>query len=306
MKKVLSYLGVLFGVLVLLQSCEKAEDPMQQINWSITMSQKNQAVWLEWAIDRDIDLKKVEISYNNTLIAIPANENSKLIEGLTNGTEYTFSLVAVNKSGKKSSPMTVKATPDQYIETVQGREIASGTYITNSAALPLEVTLNNNAYKMTMTAGSNSYNWEGNVRRQNDTTYRFNLEYYTIDYRGKTHVANIIQDISAVMCYSFKDSTYYVETAYEKIEGNKNFLPGKYRRYVKASSTDYASYNDTTYYYADISDNGTISYYDSSTANPTVSTWTNEDLLKENFLFINLDSRTYMINKNHDRLFKKQ
>jgi len=295
--------------IILLQACksEEAKDTTPPLRVSDLIAEPvNQAVVLRWTNTGE-NVKHFEITYGDQLLTLGTDKDFVRIDNLVNGQEYTFAMVVVGKNDVKSDPMTVIATPDKYVTQVEGKDFLSGTYRNTSYSLLTEVTITGNNYKKTLTAGNNKFIWEGTLNKQNDTTYRFVVEYSMISNMGTTHVANIVEDHNSVMCFSSLkgDSIYYVQTAYEKIEGDPKFLPGKYKRYIKSYSDDWLPGNDTTYYYIDIDANGNISRYDTFNLDVSNETWTNDDLLNGNYFFVTLNSRIYIIDKKNTQLSAK-
>lgn len=66
-------------------------------------------VSLSWTNPSDSDFDHVTISYNGG--SISSSSNSTVITGLTNGTAYTFDVVAYDTSGNASGATTTSATP---------------------------------------------------------------------------------------------------------------------------------------------------------------------------------------------------
>ncbi|SMD32479.1 Fibronectin type III domain-containing protein [Reichenbachiella faecimaris] len=98
----------------------------------------NGQVSLSWTNPSDSDFDHVSISYNGG--STTSTSGSKTITGLTNGTSYTFTVVAYDNSGNASSSKSVSATP-------QG----SGG---GSADVPSDLMANCNQWKITYPDGS--------------------------------------------------------------------------------------------------------------------------------------------------------
>lgn len=304
-----NYLGLfLLGIILVATSCSKDEDldtiPPEQVT-GITAEALNSAVLLKWINPTDEDFSLTKITYGETTIEVSAENNEKRIENLINGTEYTFELYTVDKEGNISEPITVDATPDKYVTIIQGNDIENGTYDRLDASFPIEVVFNNTNCIQTMEAGGTKFIWAGTWSYENDTTYKFDCEYYTDDFRGITHVANLIKRKTPVFTYEYSDTTFFVEKAYLKIDGEDGLLQGTYKSYIKDISEDVTSYSDTTYFYANISQEGTIEYSDSD-GNSDSGVWTNQDLLNGNFLFISYKEETYLIIREKSILYNKQ
>lgn len=92
---------------------------------NLTATAKDSRVLLTWTDASDSDIYGYEVSYSGSApinrAALPAlNDKSMMaaqgaggcyVSGLTNGTEYTFTVRTVDTSGNKSGGVTVKATP---------------------------------------------------------------------------------------------------------------------------------------------------------------------------------------------------
>jgi hypothetical protein len=77
----------------------------------------NGQVTLSWTDPADADLASIEITWTGGSVTAEKSTaenlaNSKTITGLTNGTEYTFTVKAVDATGNKSAGVTAKATPE--------------------------------------------------------------------------------------------------------------------------------------------------------------------------------------------------
>lgn len=75
----------------------------------------NNQVTLSWTDPTDTDFNKVEITYTpgNGSVEIGKGTQAATISGLTNDTEYSFTLKTVDVSGNKSEGLTVAYTPIQ-------------------------------------------------------------------------------------------------------------------------------------------------------------------------------------------------
>ncbi|MCP4181691.1 MAG: DUF4959 domain-containing protein [bacterium] len=294
----------LFGV----TSCNKDKDldtipPLAATE--ITVEALNSAVLLTWTNPSDEDFVLTKITYGEITIEVSKGENKRKIEDLTNGTEYTFDISTVDNAGNVSEPVSVKSTPDKYVSVVQGNDIEDGTFDRLNTTLPIEVTFSNSNCTQTMDAGGTEYIWEGTWSFESDTTYKFDCEYYTIDYRGKVHVADIIKRKTSAFCYEYSDTIFFVEKVFRKIDGEEGFLQGSYRSYMIDNSTDMLSYSDTTFFYANIIEDGNIVYSDSDGNSSTV-TWNNQDLLNGDFLFVTYKDETYLITREESYLYNKR
>lgn len=113
----LRFLTFLFLSLLLLTGCKKDDKdltPPAQVT-NLTATPDVGMVNLSWTEPGDPDLKHIEILITTGTflpIEVPAGYNSVDISGLTNGTEYIFSLTSVDQSGNKSDPVTIAALPN--------------------------------------------------------------------------------------------------------------------------------------------------------------------------------------------------
>ena len=105
---------------------EEDTTPPAQVS-DFTASSKNCAAKLTWTDPADNDLYALEISYTptvsgrsilftpNSTIRTPSSQPDRFnyctIADLTNGTEYTFTITALDTSGNRSPVATTKATP---------------------------------------------------------------------------------------------------------------------------------------------------------------------------------------------------
>ena len=80
-------------------------------------------ITLQWELPQDPDFSHVEITFapqndDNQPILVAAPETSTTIDGLTNGTEYRFIVIAVDQGNKKSLALGLTATPAIPADTV--------------------------------------------------------------------------------------------------------------------------------------------------------------------------------------------
>ena len=307
--KMRNYLSLfLLGIILVATSCSKDDDidtiPPEKVT-GITAEALNSAVLLKWINPTDEDFLLTKITYGETIVEVSAEKNEKRIENLINGTEYTFELYSVDREGNISEPITVAATPDKYVTIVQGNDIVNGTFDRLNSSFPIEIVFNNSSCVQTMEAGGTKYIWEGTWSFENDTTYKFDCEYYTDDFQGVTHVANIVKRRTPTFNYDYSDSTFYVEKAYLKIDGDEGLLQGTYKSYMKDISDDAPSYSDTTFFYANVSQDGNIEYSDSD-GNTDSGDWDNQDLLDGNFLFVTYKDESYLVIREKSILYNKR
>lgn len=92
----------------------------------------NGSVLLSWKNPSDTDFYKVEIIFTPAVQEItqpiivqgtPGSTSSKLIEGLSNGINYTFTLVAVDKENNKSQGVSISVKPTEPADVTPPAEI---------------------------------------------------------------------------------------------------------------------------------------------------------------------------------------
>lgn len=296
MKKVCIALSLMMFLILSCNKDDKDDDdktPPQTVS-ALSATSMNGAVEISWVNPTDEDFLSTKIQYGDVVVEIDKLKNELLVEGLVNGTKYTFNISTLDNDGNISESVAIQSTPDKYVTKVEGAAISSGTFNSIKSTFPVSVVINNYDYKRTMEAGSTQYIWEGAWSIENDTITKFDNNYHTVDFRGDKHVANIIERTNIALLYEYADSTIYVENVFEKTSGDENLLPGTYSYYIKSVSNDVPSYSDDTYYYATITDDGIISYSDSDN-NDESSSWNNTDLLNGRFIFVTYKSKTYLI-----------
>jgi hypothetical protein len=76
---------------------------------SLSANANDASVSLSWTNPADSDFNHVDISYSGG--SVTETGSSKTISGLTNGTTYTFTVIAYDDSGNASTSETINATP---------------------------------------------------------------------------------------------------------------------------------------------------------------------------------------------------
>jgi len=145
--------SILFLFVVLLSACEKDDDtdntPPAPVTNLVTVPGSGEVI-LSWTEPTDADLDSIEISYTSgaaIVITQVAGISNITVSGLTNGTEYTFAIVAVDEAGNKSQAEDVSATPNTPFVVVSPDQNdynpAGGTFTTDgSGHLIITVTFN--------------------------------------------------------------------------------------------------------------------------------------------------------------------
>ena len=104
---------------------KKADETAPASVTELTATPKDNRILLTWQDAADRDVYGYEVSYSGTKpinrVVLPALDTTSMmvspkaggtyINGLTNGTEYTFTVKTVDTSGNKSEGVTVKGTP---------------------------------------------------------------------------------------------------------------------------------------------------------------------------------------------------
>ena len=104
---------------------KKADETAPASVTELTATPKDSRILLTWKDAEDSDIYGYEVSYSGTKpinrVVLPALDTTSMmvppkaggtyINGLTNGTEYTFTVKTVDTSGNKSEGVTVKGTP---------------------------------------------------------------------------------------------------------------------------------------------------------------------------------------------------
>ena len=140
---------------------KKADETAPASVTKLTATSKDSRILLTWKDAADSDVYGYEVSYSGTKpinrVVLPALDTTSMmvppkaegtyVNGLTNGTEYTFTVKTVDISGNKSEGVTVKGTP---VATDAGETLK----ITLTASVPQEngYTGNKSNSKVTVTA----------------------------------------------------------------------------------------------------------------------------------------------------------
>ena len=104
---------------------KKADETAPANVTELTAQAKDRRILLTWKDAADSDVYGYEVSYSGTKpinrVVLPALDTTSMmvppkaegtyVNGLTNGTEYTFTVKTVDTSGNKSEGVTVKGTP---------------------------------------------------------------------------------------------------------------------------------------------------------------------------------------------------
>ena len=140
---------------------KKADETAPASVTELTATPKDSRILLTWKDAADSDVYGYEVSYSGTKpinrvvlptldttsMMVPPKAEGTYINGLTNGTEYTFTVKTVDTSGNKSEGVTVKGTP---VATDAGETLK----IALTATVPQEngYTGNKSNTKVTVTA----------------------------------------------------------------------------------------------------------------------------------------------------------
>jgi len=300
-------LFVLLGLLSIFYSCSKEEDidvvPGSISNFSAKA--QNQSILLEWGIPSDTDLDKLTLKYDGKEVDLLKTDTHLEIENLTNKVEYTFDITVVDLAGQESTVATVKATPDQYVKVYKGLDFLSGYYEIQNTYLTTGITIDGDKYKRVLsTTSGNKFIWEGTLKENSNATFTYNYEYYGMPNNVKDHVANMEVITNAVFCFELEDAkTRFANSAYEKIEGDSDFIEGKYRLIKNTTSSDRLDYNEMLEEFIEYKSNGDVIW--TSRGRVNVTAWTNQDLLDNKIIFVNYKSKNYVINNPKNYVVKQ-
>jgi hypothetical protein len=118
-KKLLFGFSFIFVLLLLFSGCKKEEEevdttPPAQVSDLVAVA-TDEVVVLTWTEPTDPDLDLIEVTYSpgsGVTLSQAAGVNGMTVSGLTNGTEYTFSVVTVDETGNKSQATDISAVPN--------------------------------------------------------------------------------------------------------------------------------------------------------------------------------------------------
>ncbi|WP_435654275.1 hypothetical protein [Cellulophaga baltica] len=269
---------------------------------------QNEAVWLQWTNPTDTDLDKITISYNGVSTDIAKTAEAFKVEALTNKEEYTFEITVTDLAGNVSASTSVSATPDKYVALYDGIDVESGFYSkTESNGIIFDTTIDgaNILKRVFLPASGNEYFWEGTLVKNNDATFTYELEYYGISNGVRDHVADLVQVTNAVFSFEYDDQMRFASNVnvYEKVEGDENFLEGTYSSFLNTTSEDNSSFDEMTSRTIEFTaTNGVVL---TVKGEETLSSWNNQDLLDEKYIFVKYNSKTYLIENPSEYLAKQ-
>lgn len=143
-------------------------------------------VILSWTEPGDADLDQIEVSYTGSSVVLSqaAGLNGMTVSGLTNGTEYDFSVVTVDETGNKSNAAIIAAVPNEPFVVVTPDQDdynpAGGTFTTDgSGHLIITVTFNR-AVDANSVVGAQTIYFEGDAISQG--TVAFSNENKTVTF----------------------------------------------------------------------------------------------------------------------------
>ena len=129
----------LFISLFMISSCEHEIPVENQTDTTPTASVRNlnatagdKTVYLSWTNPSDSDFYGTRITFSPSVSGVSqpvviegeSSENSSTVfNGLKNGIEYTFTLVALDKNQNKSKTVSIKATPKEPADTTPPKEV---------------------------------------------------------------------------------------------------------------------------------------------------------------------------------------
>ena len=144
---------------------KKADETAPTAVTNLAATAKDSRVLLTWTDAADSDIYGYEVSYSGsgatsrvvlpaldaTSMMVPQGAGGTYISGLTNGTEYTFTVKTVDTSGNKSEGVTVKATP-AAVDASEAMQIALSAAVPNKNKLGQDYSGNKSNTKVTVTA----------------------------------------------------------------------------------------------------------------------------------------------------------
>jgi len=143
-------------------------------------------VTLSWTEPGDADLDQIEVSYTGSSVVLgqAAGLNGMIVSGLSNGTEYDFSVVTVDETGNKSNAAIITAVPNEPFVVVSPDQDdynpAGGTFTTDgSGHLIISVTFNR-AVDASSVVGALTIYFEGDAISQG--TVAFSNENKTVTF----------------------------------------------------------------------------------------------------------------------------
>jgi len=147
-------LSIILTLVLLVSSCRKERinvdtTPPPPVTDLVALPQDG-SVMLSWTEPNSSDLATIEITYtpgSSMVYSQAAGLDGATISGLSNGTEYTFSVKTVDKEGNKSDAVTINDTPNTPFVVVSPDQSdynpAGGTFTTDGANhLVISVTFN--------------------------------------------------------------------------------------------------------------------------------------------------------------------
>jgi hypothetical protein len=194
-----TFLTILFlAFSLVLVSCSNDDDddktpPAQVSDLEVVVGDRE--VTLSWSEPDDTDLENIEISYtpgtNPTLIQAAGLE-SIIVPGLTNGTEYAFSVKTVDKDGNKSQSVDISAIPNPPFVVVFPDQSdyysGGGTFSLDGSHLVIEVTFNRAVDVNSVKPGETIY-FEADVISQG--TVEFSNDNKTVTYTATDEVSDL-------------------------------------------------------------------------------------------------------------------
>ena len=99
----------------------------------------NGSAVLQWTDPEDNDFVYVSIQYNSTIVKVPKGQQSLLVEGLNNGTEYSFTVKTVDSSSNFSTGLIKVVTPsiDAEVDLIPPGEVSAVVSIPGNKSVTL-------------------------------------------------------------------------------------------------------------------------------------------------------------------------
>lgn len=198
-KKLLFEFSFIFVLLLLLSGCKKEEEdvdttPPAQVSDLVAVA-SDEVVVLTWTEPTDPDLDLIEVTTSpgaGVTLSQAAGANGMTVSGMTNGTEYTFSVVTVDETGNKSLAAIISAVPNTPFVVVNPDQDdynpAGGTFSTDgNGHLIISVTFNR-AVDLNSFKSAQTIYFEGDAKSEG--TVSFSNENKTVTFTTTDEVAD--------------------------------------------------------------------------------------------------------------------
>lgn len=181
---------------LLLWSCGNEEDetPPGQVT-DLAAEIGNEQVTLDWSDPTDPDFDRVEITFSpggSNPEIVSKGAESEVITGLTNGTEYTFSVVSIDTENNRSGAATVSATPAPPLQVNTPNPASYSTWTDfsyNSGIVSVTIVFSNEIDKNSIVVGETvilsttaNSNVPGNITWNDNQTMTFTTNQTVVNW----------------------------------------------------------------------------------------------------------------------------